>query len=267
MDLIAAALQRQWGEDFHEGDKCMRRGKYYLGLVAVLALLCAQSLAKPPKPRWKYVRSAKFKVRIENISSPEGQAASDGTRWPFALSPGLYVVDEKGVALFREGRKAAAGLESQAEDGNPEGLVKSLESARHDAASHGVFNTPAGAAAPGPIGPGGAYEFTFTATPKMKLTLATMFGQSNDYFYATEKPVELFDSAGNPLSGDITSRLALYDAGTEANQEPGVGADQAPRQKSPNTGAAEGGVVRRAQGDAFYAKTAQLFRVTVTPVN
>ena len=51
------------------------------------------------------------------------------------------------------------------------------------------------------------------------------------------------------------------------NQEPGVGADQAPRQKSPNTGAAEGGVVRRAKGEAFYSKAGQLFRVTVTPVN
>src|SRR5215208_4596929 len=154
MDLTAAALQGLRGEDVNEGDKCMRRGKYYLGLVAVLALLCAQSLANPPKPRGKYVRSAKFKVRIENISSAEGQAASDGTRWPFALSPGLYVVDEKGVALFREGRKADAGLESQAEDGNPERLVK----AAGEAGAHGVFNLPAGAAAPGPIGPGGAYE-------------------------------------------------------------------------------------------------------------
>jgi hypothetical protein len=51
------------------------------------------------------------------------------------------------------------------------------------------------------------------------------------------------------------------------NQEAGVGSDQAPRQKAPNTGAAENGVVRMATGDSFYAKTAQLFRVTVTPVN
>jgi hypothetical protein len=245
----------------------MQRRKVFIGLVAALSLLCAQTLAAKPKGAKKAARQVMFRVRIENISSPDGQTASDGTRWPFALSPGLYVVGEKGVALFREGHKADAGLEAQAEDGNPEGLVKSVEEARHDAGQHGVFNKPAGAAAPGPIIPGGAYEFTFAATPKMKLTLATMFGQSNDYFYATQEPVELFDGAGNPLSGDITSRLALYDAGTEVNQEPGVGADQAPRQKSPNTGAAENGVVRRAEGDAYYVRTGQLFRVTVTPVN
>lgn len=245
----------------------MQGRKIFIGLVAALALLCAQTLSAKPKGAKKAARQVTFKVRIENISSPEGQSASDGTRWPFALSPGLYVVNEKGAVLFREGKRAGAGLEAQAEDGNPEALVKSFESMNHGAGRQGVFNTPAGAGAPGPVGPGAAYEFNVSAAPKMKLTLVTMFGQSNDYFYATEKPVELFDAAGEPLSGDITARFALYDAGTEVNQETGVGADQAPRQKAPNTGAAEGGVVRRAQGDPFYAKTAQLFRVTVTPVN
>ena len=245
----------------------MQGRKIFIGLVAVLSLLCAQTLAARADGAKKAAREVTFKVRIENVSGPEGQVAADGTRWPFALSPGLYVVDGKGVRLFKEGERASAGLEGQAEDGNPEGLVKGLEAMRHDAALHGVFNTPAGANSPGPIGPGAAYEFTLSAAPKMKLTLVTMFGQSNDYFYATAKPVELFDAAGAPLSGDITSGFILYDAGTEVNQEAGVGSDQAPRQKAPNTGAAEGGVVRRAKGDAFYAKTGQLFRVTVTPVN
>lgn len=245
----------------------MLNRKIFIGLIAALSLLCAQGQAVTTKGSKKATREVTFKVRIENISPPEGQTASDGTRWPFALSPGLYVVEEMGVSLFKEGKRATTGLEGQAEDGNPEGLVKAFESMNHDAGRDGVFNRPVGAAAPGPIGPGSAYEFTVNAAPKMKLTLVTMFGQSNDYFYATDAPVELFDEAGEPISGDITSRFALYDAGTEVNQEPGVGSDQAPRQKSPNTGAAEGSVVLKAKGDAFYAKTAQLFRVTVTPVN
>lgn len=245
----------------------MQRRKIFIGLVAAVSLLCAQTLVAGAKGAKKSARGVTFRVRIENVSSPEGQTASDGTRWPFALSPGLYVVNEKGAALFREGRKAGGGLEAQAEDGNPAALVKAFESMNHEAGSHGVFDTPAGAGAPGPIGPGAAYEFNVSAGPKMKLTLVTMFGQSNDYFYATEQPVELFDAAGEPVSGDITARFALYDAGTEVNQEAGVGGDQAPRQKAPNTGAAEGGLVRRAKADAFYSKTGQLFRVTVTPVN
>ena len=245
----------------------MQGRKIFIGLVAALSLLCGQAVVAGAKGAKRAARQVTFKVRIENVSSPEGQTASDGKRWPFALSPGLYVVREKGAVLFREGRRAGAGLEAQAEDGNPEALVKSFESMDRDAGQHGVFNTPAGAGAAGPIGPGAAYEFNVSAAPRMKLTLVTMFGQSNDYFYATQQPVELFDAAGEPLSGDITARLALYDAGTEVNQEAGVGGDQAPRQKAPNTGAAERGVVHAAQGDPFYAKTAQLFRVTVTPVN
>ena len=245
----------------------MQGRRLLIGLVAALALLCGQTQAAVRLRAKKSARQVTFKVRIENISSPEGQTASDGTRWPFALSPGLYAVNEKGVVLFREGKRAGAGLEAQAEDGNPEKLVKAFESMDRDAGRHGIFNTPAGAGAPGPIGPGAAYEFNVSAGPKMKLTLVTMFGQSNDYFYANERPVELFDESGEPLSGDITARFALYDAGTEVNQEAGVGSDQAPRQKAPNTGAAEAGVVSLAKGDAFYAKTAQLFRVTVTPVN
>lgn len=83
--------------------------------------------------------------------------------------------------------------------------------------------------------------------------------------YANHSGIALFDSKGKALGGDVSSRLVLWDAGTEVNQEPGVGKDQAPRQKSANTGAAENGVVHRAQDDAFYTKTAQLFRVIVTP--
>ena len=128
-----------------------------------------------------------------------------------------------------------------------------------------AFNTPAGTTGPGPIGPGDAYEFTVTAAPGMKLSLVTMFGQSNDLFYAPDYGIALFDASDEPVGGDVTSRFMLWDAGTEVNQEPGVGADQAPRQKAPNTGAAERGVVRRATTSAFYGRTGELFRVTITP--
>jgi hypothetical protein len=244
----------------------MRRRKFWLGLAALAALAGAQVVATANGHAKKSARGVKFKVRVENVSAAEGQRAADGTRWPFALSPGMYVVDERGVALFKAGRRATAGVESQAEDGNPERLLKSLEMAGHDAARHGLFNTPVGAGGPGPIGPGAAYEFTFSATPRMKLTLVTMFGQSNDLFYAPDKPIELFDARGEPVGGDVTARLVLWDAGTEIDQEPGVGPDQAPRQKAPNTGAAQNGTVRRAKGVSFYSRTGELFRVTITPV-
>ncbi|MEW6208643.1 MAG: spondin domain-containing protein [Acidobacteriota bacterium] len=237
----------------------MQRTKLFAGLFVIAALLGAQFDDSASASD-----DMKFTVRIENISSPDGQTASNGAKWPFALSPGMWVVYDKDMRLFKDGKPATGGLEMQAEDGNPEGLIKMLESEHHT--GHGVFNTPVGASGPAPIRPGGVYEFTLTANRGMKLTIVTMFGQSNDWFYANEKGIELFDRTGKPVSGDFTSRFALYDAGTEKDQEPGVGADQAPRQKSANTGEAENGVVHKAKDSTFYTKTGQLFRVTITPV-
>ena len=174
----------------------------------------------------------KFTVRIENIATE--QTATDGSKWPFALSPGLYVLHAREVRLFREGLPAINGLEAQAEDGNPAELLKMLEGRQHQ--GHGVFNTPVGADKAGPIVPGGAYEFSFTAQPGMRLSVITMFGQSNDWFYAPKRQgIDLF-AKGKPLSGDITREFMLFDAGTEANEEPGVG----PPSSAPANGAEHG---------------------------
>ncbi len=93
-----------------------------------------------------------------------------------------------------------------------------------------------------------------------------MFGQSNDLFYAPgDKAIALFDDAGRPITADITSQLYLWDAGTEVNEEPGLGAAQAPRQSAPNTGRAENGVVRLARDSFKYPATRDVVRVTVKP--
>jgi len=241
----------------------MLKRKFFLGLAA-LALLAAPTLAQTSKGK-----EVKFTVRIENISSADGQTASNGAKWPFALSPGLWVVHEREVRLFREGLPAVNGLEAQAEDGNPGDLAKMLDARGHIGADgemlHGVFNTPVGSNGPGPIGPGGAYEFTFMAKPGMHLSVITMFGQSNDWFYApSHRGIDLFKN-GKAISGDITSEFMLYDAGTEVNEEPGIGPNQAPRQSAPNTGPAENGKVHPAKESSFFNKTGQLFRVTITP--
>jgi hypothetical protein len=176
----------------------MLKHKFFLSLAA-LALMAAPSLAQTSKSK-----EVKFTVRVENISGAEGQTASNGTRWLFALSPGLWVVHEREVRLFREGVPANGGLEELAESGNPGVLVKNLESRGHSGPHgemlHGVFNTPVGASAPGPIGPDGAYEFTLMAKPGQRLSLVMMFGQSNDWFYAPKRQgIDLFNN-GKPLS-------------------------------------------------------------------
>jgi hypothetical protein len=206
----------------------------------------------------------KFTVRIENISSKDFQTASNGEKWPFALSPGMWVLHKDEVRLFNEGKPAILGLEAQAEDGNPTAIIDYLMG-HHSQMQHGIFNTPVDGNAPAPIGPGGAYEFTLTATRGMRLSMITMFGQSNDWFYAPEKDgIDLFEN-GKPINGDITSKFILWDAGTEVDQEPGTGADQAPRQKAANSGAAENGKVHKAKKSAFFGKTGELFKVTITP--
>lgn len=96
------------------------------------------------------------------------------------------------------------------------------------------------------VPPGGSYSFSFHAGKGHFLSFATMFAQSNDLFYAPdESGIELYDGSGNPLTGDITSMVYLWDAGTEVNQEPGVGSDQAPRQSGPDTGTDENGEVMK----------------------
>jgi hypothetical protein len=93
-----------------------------------------------------------------------------------------------------------------------------------------------------------------------------MFGQSNDLFYGPgSKGIALFDKGGNPVSGDVTRDVVLWDAGTEINQEPGFGPDQAPRQPAPNTGAGEKKPVEPVKDQYVYPPVAQVLRITISP--
>ncbi len=239
----------------------MQRRIFSLGLIAILLGFQLSALAAGRRDG----KDVRFIVRIENISGKDGFTASNGAKFPFALSPGLWVVHELEVRLYKEGVAAGTALERQAEDGDPGELVKQLMAREHSGMQHGVFDTPLGAAGPGPIGPGAAYEFTITGKPGMKLSMTMMFGQSNDWFYApAAHGISLFDK-DKPISGDVTSKFMLYDAGTEKDEEIGIGPNQGPRQKAVNTGEDETGVVHKAKTSVFFNKTAELFRVTITP--
>ena len=225
-------------------------------------------LAQDGKMMEKTGGMTKFTVKIENISTKDGMKAKDGTKWSFAMSPGLCIVHTNNAPVFSVGKKdRGKGLESQAEEGNPAMLAKSLQSDK-GIKSVTVFNTPIGTDTPAPITPGYAYECAFEAAAGSKLTITSMFGQSNDLFYApNESGIALF-SNGKPVSGDITAKIILWDAGTEVNEEPGVGPNQAPRQKAPNTGEAENGVVKNikdVKGGFSYPKTASVMKITITP--
>ena len=235
--------------------------KLVISVAAAAVMLVGSQAATIVSAKAK--RTATFKVKIENIGSPDGLPTADGMKYPFALSPGLFIVNHKKQYFFDEGKKADTALELQAEDGNPENLLKKLLT-KVGSIHMGVFNTPAGAEKPGPLLPGGTYEFSFTGTEGMKFNLIAMYGQSNDLFYAPRVAIDLFDKDGNPLAGDITDKLLLWDAGTEINQTPGIGDEQAPRQKMANTGKAENGVVTLVKDGFTYPNTKDVLRVTIT---
>ena len=242
----------------------MKRREFAIGLALLMAAYLTQFTVATATRK---VEPTKFTVRVENISNPEGMTASNGQKFPFALSPGMFVLSDKSAAVFAEGKPARKnGLEMQAEDGDPSGLVASLVAMHHSSNLHGVFNTPIGAMAAGPIRPGDSYEFTVTAAPGMKLFMTQMFGQSNDWFYAPgANGIALFDAKGAPISGDITGQFYLWDAGTEKDEEIGIGPNQGPRQKGTNTGEDEHGVVHRVNDARWTGKNAEFFRITITP--
>jgi hypothetical protein len=155
-------------------------------------------------------------------------------KWSLAFSPGLAVVHTDRAPIFTAGKKnRGKRLEAQSEDGFPCMLAKSLEGCK-EITSVAVFTTPIGAGVAGPITPGAVYEVTISAMPGVWLTLTTMMGQSNDWFYGPgESGIELFKD-DKAISGDISSQIILWDVGTEVDQEPGIGTDQGPRQKASN---------------------------------
>ena len=207
----------------------------------------------------------KFTIRVENISKADGFTASNGVKWTLAFSPGVAAVHSNKGPIFTANKKdRGKGLETQAEDGDPSTLAKSLQGGKGIKLVT-VFNTPVGATAPGPITPGAAYEYTVSAMPGDRLSMTIMMGQSNDWFYApAESGIELFKN-GKAISGDITAQMLMWDAGTEVDQEPGIGSDQGPRQKAPNTGKAEDAPIHKIQDGNTYSNALAVMRITVTP--
>ena len=70
--------------------------------------------------------------------------------------------------------------------------------------------------------PGESVSITFYAGKGQALMFSTMYGYSNDVFFAPENPgINLFDANGNAVTGDVSSQVKLWDNGTRINQAPG----------------------------------------------
>jgi hypothetical protein len=173
-----------------------------------------------------------FTVTITNTSDDADLATP--------LAPGAFIVHTSMETLFADGTvDRGEGLEALAEDGDPSGLVASL-GALSTVSTSAAFSNPDGGDEAGPALPGSSYSFTFEAIPGDYLSFATMFVQSNDWFLApSSSGISVFDG-DMPVAGDLTDLIGLWDAGTEVDETPGKGANQAPRQAGPNTGDDQG---------------------------
>ena len=185
------------------------------------------------------------------------------------LAPGVFALHQEAGVLFTSGSPdRGEGLEALAEDGNPSGLAGVLAGNDRVSASD-VFAVPEGGDVPGPLLPGGAYVFSFSASAGDHLSFATMFVHF-------QRPVLCPRRRGyrsiwrgrigndgryhinDPIVGMPVQRI---------NQPLGVGLDQAPRQSGPNTGAPDpDNTVRIANGDHIPAVDS-IIRVTIMPGN
>jgi len=207
-----------------------------------------------------------FTIRVENISKGGVLSLSNGGTAPFVSAPVFWAIHTGAVnPIFTGGQpESGNGLERLAETGNPEGLVKYL-SAVSGVVSAGADARPMGATSDGPLTPGQAYEFEISARPGQVLSLAWMFAQSNDLFYGNDRPIALFTSEGEPVRGDMTPQVSLWDAGTEVNEEPGLGPHQGPRQKAEDAGTAERNAIAHVRDRWSYPKTGAVLRLAITP--
>jgi hypothetical protein len=242
---------------------------HFLGMslfVLLTTVACSSSNLVNSKASAPDNQATQFKVQIENISKTNAFKASNGKEWTLDFSPGVWLVQDQSAQLFTVGQTdRGQGLEAIAEDGKPDPLAKSLAN-QPGVISTGEFKTAVGALKPGGIRPGQVFEFTVNATPGQQLSFATMFGQSNDWFYAPdENGIALFDAKDQPIRGDVTAQIQLWNDGSEVDEEPGIGPNQGPRQSAPNTGTAENGVVKVIQGTSPYNQASQVMRVTITP--
>lgn len=71
--------------------------------------------------------------------------------------------------------------------------------------------------------PGESTTIKFSAAKGQAVSFATMYGWSNDLFFAPANPgIKLYQDNGTPIEGDVSSQIKLWDNGTRINQAPGA---------------------------------------------
>jgi hypothetical protein len=131
------------------------------------------------------------------------------------LSPALVVVyrGDKNPIYELGKSDSGMGLKDIAQFGNVTKLQNTLKSLSN---VKGVY-----VAGNAPVAPGSKITANFKAEPGDKIAYATMFGFSNDWFYANEQSIDA------NTKGDLSLKTSLFDSGTGIDQYPGAGNHQA----------------------------------------
>jgi hypothetical protein len=213
-----------------------------LATIATLCFACEDPSDPAPEP-------IRLQVTVHNISMP-GQLVTSMGAVDILLSPGVWATHAADTELFSLGTAASAALEQLAEDGAHEALL-----AEARALSGVALADTFGVERPGenyrdnPISPGESASFEVSTRTDRRLSLAMMFVHSNDVILAT-------DPGGLGLRDDVAlenAELALFDVGTEQNEEPGAGPNQPMQQDAPGSGVVEGGSIARVDDPAYPA--------------
>lgn len=124
----------------------------------------------------------------------------------------LYTGDTNPIFTVNEKDKGN-GLKNLAQTGDASILKTSLEKERIVKKVYVLGSSP--------IAPGSKVDVKFETNRNEKIAIATMFGYSNDWFYANNSQILA------TATGDITNHVSLYDNGTAKSQYPGAGNAQA----------------------------------------
>ncbi|HVU54522.1 MAG TPA: spondin domain-containing protein [Puia sp.] len=117
-----------------------------------------------------------------------------------------------------------------------------------------------GTGSPALILPTQSVTINFSAAKGEALSFATMYGWSNDLFFAPANPgIQVYDNTGNPIEGDVSSQVKLWDNGTRINQQPGATVNHPGTADNKNITEVDG---TDAQGNT-YLPASQLVKATL----
>ncbi len=191
-----------------------------------------------------------FTITIKNVSGPNTLTTNNTG---VVISGGVVTIHKENTkVIFTNGAAASAGLEKLAEEGAATDLNDELKD-NSDVSETKTF---------GAVEPGKEVTVTIDAEPGDALSLAAMFVQSNDLFFApNDTGIVLFN--GETASTINNASIKTWDAGTEDNEALGSGTGQPPGDATGGTPTANGTVSEFTDGNNEVTGT--VIEVSIVP--